>query len=58
MGTLKIGFDIVVRGEGEETLIDLLQKIDNNEDYTTTKGIAFIDDKKNTTILVEDHRLI
>lgn len=46
VGTLKIGFDIVVRGEGEETLIDLLQKIDNNEDYTTTKGIAFIDDKK------------
>ena len=40
VGTLKIGFDIVVRGEGEETLIVLLQKIDNNEDYTTTKGIA------------------
>jgi len=44
LGTLKMGFDIVVRGEGEETLIELLQKIDNNEDYTTVKGIAFIDD--------------
>lgn len=43
-GTLRMGFDIVVRGEGEETLIELLQKIDNNEDYTTVKGIAFIDD--------------
>lgn len=42
-GTLKMGFDIVVRGEGEETLIELLQKIDNDEDYTTTKGVAFID---------------
>lgn len=44
LGTLKIGIDIVVRGEGEETLIELLQKIDNNEDYTTIQGIAFIDD--------------
>jgi len=44
LGTLKMGFDIVVRGEGEETLIELLQKIDNNEDYSTVKGIAFIDD--------------
>lgn len=44
LGTLKMGFDIVVRGEGEETLIELLQKINNNEDYSTVKGIAFIDD--------------
>jgi B12-binding domain/radical SAM domain protein len=41
--TLKIGFDIVVIGEGEETLIELLQKIDADEDYTTVKGLAFID---------------
>ena len=33
LGTLKTGFDIVVRGEGEETLIELLKKIDNDEDY-------------------------
>jgi len=45
LGTLKVGFNLVVRGEGEETLIELLQKIDNNEDYTTVKGIAFIDDE-------------
>ncbi len=45
LGTLKkVGFDIVVRGEGEETLIELLQKIDKNEDYRTVKGIAFIND--------------
>lgn len=45
VGTLKMGFDIVVRGEGEETLIELLQKIDNDEDYTTAKGITFIDNR-------------
>ena len=44
-GTLRMRFDIVVRGEGEETLIELLQKIDNNEDYTNVKGIAFIDNE-------------
>lgn len=44
LGTLRMGFDIVVKGEGEETLIELLQKIDNNEDYSTVKGIAFIND--------------
>jgi len=47
LGTLKMGFDIVVRGEGEETLIELLQKIDNNEVYTGVKGIAFIDEEGN-----------
>jgi len=45
LGTLRMGFDIVIRGEGEKTLIELLQKIDNDEDYTSVKGIAFIDEK-------------
>ncbi|MFX1521018.1 MAG: TIGR04013 family B12-binding domain/radical SAM domain-containing protein [Promethearchaeota archaeon] len=44
LGTLKIGFDIVIRGEGEEALIEFLQKIDKNEYYSIVKGIAFIDD--------------
>ncbi|MEW6608903.1 MAG: TIGR04013 family B12-binding domain/radical SAM domain-containing protein [bacterium] len=44
-GTLRMGFDIVIRGEGEETLIELLQKIDNDEDYTDVKGIGFINEK-------------
>lgn len=44
-GTLKMGFDIVIRGEGEETLIELLKKIDDNGDYRIIKGIAFIDEK-------------
>ncbi|MEE9379136.1 MAG: TIGR04013 family B12-binding domain/radical SAM domain-containing protein [Candidatus Lokiarchaeia archaeon] len=43
-GTLKMGFDIVVVGEGEETIIELMQTIINNEYYSTIRGIAYIDD--------------
>ncbi|MEO0253866.1 MAG: TIGR04013 family B12-binding domain/radical SAM domain-containing protein [candidate division WOR-3 bacterium] len=43
-GTLKMGFDIVVKGEGEETITELLKKICNDEDFKTVKGITFIDD--------------
>jgi B12-binding domain/radical SAM domain protein len=42
-GTLAMGFDVVVLGEGEETLIEILKKIDANEDYTTTAGIVLND---------------
>ena len=45
-GTLRIGFDIVVIGEGEETFIDMLRKIDNDEDYKTVKGIGFFDEQR------------
>jgi B12-binding domain/radical SAM domain protein len=44
--TLKIGFDIVVLGEGEETLIELLYNIGNNKDYRNIKGIAYYDGNK------------
>ncbi|MFX1328387.1 MAG: TIGR04013 family B12-binding domain/radical SAM domain-containing protein [Promethearchaeota archaeon] len=43
-GTLKMGFDVVVVGEGEETIIEFMQKINSNENYNTVKGIAYIDD--------------
>ena len=43
--TLGLGFDLVVTGEGEETLVQLLKKIDRGEDFTTTRGIAFLDDR-------------
>ncbi|NVM36233.1 MAG: TIGR04013 family B12-binding domain/radical SAM domain-containing protein [Candidatus Lokiarchaeota archaeon] len=43
-GTLKMGFDIVVVGEGEETITELMQKIINNENYSTIKGIAYSND--------------
>lgn len=41
-GTLKFGFDLVVRGEGEETFIEFLKKIDSGEDWKTIKGIGFL----------------
>ncbi len=43
--TLGLGFDLVVTGEGEETLVQLLKKIDRGENLTTTRGIAFLDDR-------------
>jgi len=43
-GTLNMGFDIVIVGEGEETIVDLMQKIANNENYFMVKGIAYIND--------------
>lgn len=42
VGTLKIGCDITVVGEGEDTLIELLQKINNGEDLSNVKGIGYI----------------
>lgn len=35
------GVDYVVRGEGEETLRELLQRLENNESIDTIQGIAF-----------------
>ncbi len=43
--TLKIGFDTVVIGEGEEIIKHLLHSIINNEDLKKVKGIAFIEDE-------------
>jgi len=45
-GTLDMGFHIVVIGEGEETLIELLKKIKKEEDLFKTKGIAFLNKDK------------
>ena len=46
LGTLKIGFDIVVRGEGEETFIELMHKIKNDEPLSLVRGIGLINDQK------------
>ncbi len=46
LGTLKIGFDVVVRGEGEETFIELVHKIKDDESYSEIKGIGFVNEKK------------
>jgi len=43
-GTLKMGFDVVIRGEGEETFPEFLMKVDGNEDYKMIKGITYLDE--------------
>ena len=43
-GTLEIGFDLVINGEGEETLVELLRRINNHEDYLKMKGLSYLDE--------------
>lgn len=38
--------DIAVIGEGEDTVRELVQKIDNNEDFQEVKGVYYKDGKK------------
>ncbi len=47
LGTLKMGFDLVVIGEGEETIIDLLLKFKGEEEVYSIKGIGYINNKIN-----------
>ncbi|MFX0071466.1 MAG: TIGR04013 family B12-binding domain/radical SAM domain-containing protein [Candidatus Hermodarchaeota archaeon] len=44
-GTLKMGFDVVILGEGEETLIELLKKLNKGDLYDDVKGLAYLNDK-------------
>ncbi|MFX1487758.1 MAG: TIGR04013 family B12-binding domain/radical SAM domain-containing protein [Promethearchaeota archaeon] len=41
-GTLKMGFDIVIVGEGEESIIELTKKIASNQSTRNMKGIAYL----------------
>ncbi|MFX1376687.1 MAG: TIGR04013 family B12-binding domain/radical SAM domain-containing protein [Promethearchaeota archaeon] len=43
-GTLKMGFDIVVVGEGEQTIIELMNKLINFEKISDIKGIAYFNE--------------
>jgi len=45
-GTLKMGFDIVVVGEGEETLIEILCNVKNNKKLDAIRGIAYFNKDK------------
>jgi B12-binding domain/radical SAM domain protein len=46
LGTItKLGFDIVIYGEGEETLIDMLNAISNNNDFRVC-GTAYMEGDK------------
>ncbi|MFX0033937.1 MAG: TIGR04013 family B12-binding domain/radical SAM domain-containing protein [Candidatus Hermodarchaeota archaeon] len=46
-GTLKLGFDVCVMGEGEETFPKILIKVKEGNDYKDINGIAFIDEDRN-----------
>jgi len=45
-GTLKMGFDIVVVGEGEETLIEILYNVKYNKNLDAIRGIAYFNKDK------------
>jgi B12-binding domain/radical SAM domain protein len=45
-GTLNMGFDIVVRGEGEQIFPEIIRRLMFDEDYRSVSGIAFLDDTK------------
>ncbi len=44
LGTLKMGFDVSVVGEGEEIILDLIKTIDLNGDLRNIKGIAYLNE--------------
>lgn len=54
IGTLKMGFDLVVIGEGEETFVEVLERIISNENYLDVRGIGFLD--KNMEYRFTGHR--
>lgn len=56
-GTLKMGFDLVVRGEGEETLIEILNNVKNDESLNEIEGIAYFG-KEDTLILTKKRKWI
>ena len=49
-GTLKMGFDLVVRGEGEETLIEILGNLINDINLNEVKGIAYLNKDNKLTL--------
>lgn len=54
----KTGADIVGIGEGEVTIVELLDALENNTPLEKVKGIAFLDKKDNEYIYSERRELI
>ena len=49
--------DVIVRGEGEYTMLELVQKIESGGDLKDVQGLAFIDDtSEDKTIIVTPDR--
>jgi B12-binding domain/radical SAM domain protein len=56
-GTLKMGFDIVVVGEGEETLIEIFLSVKNSKKFDAIRGIAYFN-KDNILVTSKKRRWI
>ena len=50
--------DVVVRGEGEFTLLDLVKHVENNQDLANVKGLAFKDKNNGSLIVTPDREII
>lgn len=50
--------DIVVRGEGEYTMLDLVKTLDNNGDLSNVQGLAFMDYESDELVLTPDRPII
>ena len=50
--------DVVVRGEGEYTLLELVQAIENNMDLKNVQGLAFHDEDDGSLVLTLDRPII
>lgn len=50
--------DVVVRGEGEYTLLELVQTIENNGDLKKVQGLAFHDKIDNSLVVTPDRPII
>ena len=50
--------DVIVRGEGEYTLLELVQTIERNGDLENVNGLAFNDKDDGSLIITQDRELI
>lgn len=50
--------DVVVRGEGEYTFLDLVRAIEKKEDLVNVKGLAFHDKDDGSLVLTPDREII
>ena len=50
--------DVVVRGEGEYTLLELVQTVEEGGDLRNVKGLAFYDETDNSLVLTPDRPVI
>ncbi len=50
--------DIVVRGEGEYTMLDLVQSIEEDVNLINVKGLAFHDENDGSLVLTPDREII